>query len=157
MKTFDLFLGTLWPKYWKLLSIYSLVYVFSPTNIYLQLHIHFRLVSDFKVSSRNILGIFYIVACNYSRLVIIPVLSSGIAVGPYLLQDYNSQHYQTSIQHRPNLWARPGLLFALIVTAVKALWPNKEIYILIHISKTTNSIFNCSTPPCSPWLTLNFK
>ena len=29
----------------------------------------FRLVSDFKVSLRNILGIFYIVACNYSRLV----------------------------------------------------------------------------------------
>ena len=103
-------------------SRFTVQSTFSILYIPLQLHFHFPLVSDVKVISRNIIGIFYIVACNYSRLVIIiPVPSSGIAVGPYLLQDYNSQHYQTSIQHRPNLWARPGLLFALIVTAVKAL------------------------------------
>ena len=74
----------------------------------LQLHFHFRLVSDFKVSSRNIIGIFYIVACNYSRLVIIIILLfllSGNFFAVYLLRDYHSHHYQTSLQHRPYVWA----------------------------------------------------
>ena len=72
-------------------TVQSTFSVLQITN--LQLHFHFCLVSDFKVSSRNILGIFYIVACNYSRLVII--LSSGHFFGRYLLQDYISHGSRT--------------------------------------------------------------
>ena len=124
---------------------------------------------------RGTYRIFYIVACNYSILVkrfgIFPNLLllllfryypyyysfSWLAVGLYLLRDYHWHHYQTSIQYRPYLWENIFQLSALIVITVKELWPNKEIYVLIHISKTTHSIFNCSTSTGSPSLTLNFR
>ena len=50
-------------------SRFTVQSTFSILHIHLQLHFHFPLVSDVKVISRNIIGIFYIVACNYSRLV----------------------------------------------------------------------------------------
>ena len=107
-------------------SRFTVQSTFSILHIHLQLHFHFPLVSDVKVISRNIIGIFYIVACNYSRLVkrfviyyesfivivdsvlyliLILFLLSGNAIGTHLLRDYYSDHYQTSMKDRPYLRA----------------------------------------------------
>ena len=121
-------------------------------NIFIFIFVCCQTSRTFRITYR----IFYIVACNYSNLVIL-ILSPSLSIGTHLLRDYHSHTFETSLQHRPYLKDVHALLKICILITVKALWPNKEIYVLIHISKTTHSIFNCGIPSGSPWQSLNFK
>ena len=93
-------------------------------------------------------------ACNCSPLVII--LYSGHFFGTYLLRDYRS-HGSQILQYETT-YPRDGLpVFRLsIQTPVLDLQADPDFHVLIHISRTSDSIVTCDTSMCRSYQVLHF-